>query len=272
MARDVYIKFGETEETDAFGKPRPEIEGDSDDEQHFWWSEVRECSFSIRAAEKPPEPEEGGGSGGSEAAPAEVPRPKLEKVTIGKKVDWGSADLFRLCCQSPMDLKTNKDIDPNEDKGQLANVVIEVCRRSGVASEGRYPFLVITFGGVYVVGYKIEFSGPDPMEEITLKYGRLSYTYISANPYTGGKMDVYNARNMNGFPVQRTAPAAASATAPAAAAPGAGGGSIAPVVAVTPGDSGGGAAAQPTGPAPDAAIAANFPGYMSVAGNGLLPD
>src|SRR5690242_3889097 len=134
MARDIYIKFGETEELDPNGKPWPEIEGDSSDSEHFWWTEVRDCSFSIKAAERPKQKED------EESPPPDSgkeSRPVLNHVSISKKVDWGSADLFRLCCQSPVDLKTNKGTDPKEDKGQLEKVIVEVCRRSGIESEGR---------------------------------------------------------------------------------------------------------------------------------------
>jgi type VI protein secretion system component Hcp len=271
MARDIYIKFGETKELDEFNRPKPEIEGDSSDPEHFWWTEVRGCDFSIKSAERPKSNED---ESTPPPEPGKEPHPTLNNAQISKKVDWGSTDLFQLCCQAPRLLKTSENIDPKEDEGQLKDVIIEVCRKSGVEAEGRYSFLTITFGGVYVVGYGISFGGPDPMEKITLKYRRVSFRYISADPKTGGIMDPYNADNMHGFPEKS---ASLTAIADSIAAGGAGaansaGPAVASIAAVASAVPGGGGPAPPGGPAPDPVIAANFPGYMSVTGNGILAD
>jgi len=49
MATDAYIKFGEGSGTSPYGTPLPDIEGDSTDEGHYWWCELRGYDFSLEA-------------------------------------------------------------------------------------------------------------------------------------------------------------------------------------------------------------------------------
>ena len=52
MATDAYIKFGEGSGTSPYNTPLPDIEGDSTDEKHYWWSELRGYDFALEAGER----------------------------------------------------------------------------------------------------------------------------------------------------------------------------------------------------------------------------
>jgi hypothetical protein len=52
MATDAYIKFGEGSGTSPYNTPLPDIEGDSTDEKHYWWCELRGYDFALEAGER----------------------------------------------------------------------------------------------------------------------------------------------------------------------------------------------------------------------------
>ena len=264
MARYTFAKFGSRIERAPapYNTPLPLIEGDSSDSAHYWWTELASCSFGLTAAERT-------GDGEETKDEKTKPRPKMGSVTLSKKVDWGSADLFQKCCEAPEALKKKSDED--QAVGCLDEVVIEVCRESGIAGEGKFPFLIVTYKKVYVTKYGIEFSGPDPIETIEFKYEEAKFNYVATDPHTGGikKSASTSTSDMINHPPPKPEPASAT--------PGAAGGSAlagagvvsAGVGAVAPGATGGGAAAS--GSPTDAAVSSNFPGYSGGAGSGVLP-
>src|ERR1043165_4453332 len=92
MATDAYIKFGEGSGESPYGTPLPDIEGDSTDASHYWWCELRGYEFSLDAGERD--------SASEGDQQQEKPKPSFKKVTITKRVDWASTQLFMKCCYS----------------------------------------------------------------------------------------------------------------------------------------------------------------------------
>jgi len=153
---DAYVKFGEGSGTDGpKNTPLPLIEGDSTDATHYYWSELRDCNFGF--ASKDPEPE--GADGDSKK-----PTKQLDQVTLTKKVDWASTQLFQKCCEAAK-AKIAKSKE-EQSKGRIDQVTVEVCKTAGGV---KFPFLIIKYYGVRVVDYAVSMSGPEPSETIKLE-------------------------------------------------------------------------------------------------------
>src|SRR2546427_7788998 len=109
MAIDAYVKFGESKDlSPLFGTPLPLIEGDSDDSEHYWWCELRDCGFELEAPERD-STEKG------ESNDPKKPRPGFKPVRLKKRVDWGSTQLFIKCCEAAQATSPKKSGD--EKKG-----------------------------------------------------------------------------------------------------------------------------------------------------------
>ena len=257
MARYTFAKFGSRKPGEVapapFLTPLPLIEGDSSDSKHYWWTELESCSFGLTAAERTDDAK-------AQSDDKNKPRPSVHKVTLTKKVDWGSADLFEKCCEAPEALKKKSDED--QAFGRLDSVIVEVCRESGVASEGQIPFLTVTYKKVCITSYGVEFSGPDPKETIEFQFEEAQFEYVATDPYTGGvkKAGSGKATGMVNYPQPKPAPDAEAAAAAA------GGGA-----AAAPGAGAHGAASAAAHSATDAVVSVNFPGFQGVIGTGVLP-
>jgi type VI protein secretion system component Hcp len=174
MAVDAYIKFGEGTDRGPDNKLLPKIEGDSDDEQHYWWCELRSCDFDMETSEHAESDEDADEEKKSKA--------ELKPITIKKRVDWASTQLFTLCCEAAESTTKMADAEDSE-KGRLKEVFIEVCRQS----DNKFPFLVVKYTGVTIVKYGIDMSGPEPSETITFKAEMAQFEYQRTDPETGAK-------------------------------------------------------------------------------------
>jgi len=227
------------------------IEGDSDDESHYWWCELRGCDFEMEASERSED----------EADTKEEKKSKaeLKPITIKKRVDWASTELFTKCCEAA-EATTKKADDDDQEKGRIKQVTVEVCRQSGE----KFPFLIIKYSGVTVVKYGIDMSGPEPTETITFKAEMTQFEYQRTDADTGEKKGgpVRTGELASFTPAAQgqggAAGAAATAADAAAAADAAGG------------PDGNGSLGGLT--ATEAGVNANFPGLGSPTGFGLLPD
>src|SRR5690242_18568799 len=98
MAIDAYVSFGKPRnEDDTVGPhdtPRPFIDGDSTDADHYWWCELRDCGFNLENPHPPVDEKND-----DEKSP-ELPASHFEPVTLRKRVDWATTQLFQLCCQA----------------------------------------------------------------------------------------------------------------------------------------------------------------------------
>src|SRR4051812_33267160 len=120
MAFDAYIKFGDGTET-VNGHLVPLFPGDSDDDLHYWWCELRGCDFELDASEKSE----------NEADSAhdkkdQKPRPELKAVKIKKRIDWSSTTLFRKCCEAAEAQTKKIDESQQDPPGRIKKVTIEV--------------------------------------------------------------------------------------------------------------------------------------------------
>src|ERR1043165_4821049 len=113
MAIDAYVKFGEgTDTSPVYGTPLPEIEGDSDDTQHHWWCELRDCGFELENPEQ-----DAAGEGADKDK-----KPFFKQVRLKKRVDWGSTQLFIKCCEAAE--ATTKKTDEEKAKGVIKQVTV----------------------------------------------------------------------------------------------------------------------------------------------------
>jgi type VI protein secretion system component Hcp len=267
MATDAYIKFGEGSGTSPYGTPLPDIEGDSTDEGHYWWCELRGYDFALEAGERD--------SSAEGDKDKEKPKPSFKKVTIKKRVDWASTQLFMKCCYAAA-ATTKKTVD-EQDPGKIDRITIDICKQS----DDKFPFIIVRYFGVRIVGYSIDMSGPEPAETLSFVFEKLELEYQRTNPFTGAKMGATEkALNMENYTPKTdstqsgassvagggsTSSSSTGAAAAAAAAAGGGGGSAdgngAPA-------SNGSATASPT----EVAVSANFPGLWGGNGFGILPD
>jgi type VI protein secretion system component Hcp len=250
MATDVYIKFGTTKETiGPRNTPRPKIEGDSTDELHYWWCEVRNCGFDLEAKDPEPAPESGGGG---KEEDKEKSKAKFKNVTLKKRVDWASTQLFLRCCDQAMALSKSKE---EQEQGWLDIVTIEVCRPG---PGDKIPFVIVEYHGVRFIHYSVEMSGPEPSESITFEFQKLSVQHTRVDPFTGNVAAkdaktrtglLSNSGTGQGAAAQEDAASSAASPPPA---PAGGGGTGGP-----------GASANPASPAPASANGdgPNFPGY-----------
>jgi type VI protein secretion system component Hcp len=264
---DVYVKLGEG--TDVGGPlktPLPLIEGDSTDQYHYYWSELRGTNFGLTVGD--PEPN------GEGESTEKKPNQHLDRVKLTKKVDWASTQLFLKCCEAAKaNIAKSKD---DKDKGRIDQVTVEVCR---TAAGEKFAFVRIKYYGVRVVDYSIEMSGPEPSESIELEVEKFDFEYIQTDPYTGFKKGDYRrARGIEGTAGQSgaasgggAASASGGSSASAGGAAGAAGGSTGAGAGAGAGASGDGSSPSPAS-ATDAAVATNFPGLWQGTGFGLLPD
>ena len=123
MANDVYVKFGKDPDPEYGGPLQtelPDIEGDSTDASHFWWCELRECGFDMDTPQQQDDAQQG---------EANQPASGFKPVTLRKRVDWASTQLFLKCCEAAM-ATTTKSTD-DQGKGRINEVTVEVCRAGG---------------------------------------------------------------------------------------------------------------------------------------------
>jgi len=263
MPTDAYIKFGEGSNPSPNDSSvmLPLIEGDSTDETHYWWCELRGYDFSLDAGER---------DAASQGNDTEKPKPSFKKVTIKKRVDWASTELFMRCCYAP-EATTRVAKTQKDSNAPIDQVSIDICKQS----TEKFPFLTVRYYGVRIVGYGIDMNGPEPSETITFVFEELDFEYQPTNPYDGSKKEGAVSRAL-GMKNYKQAPASTStagavavasvSTAAAAAATAAGGGS---------GGNGDGAPASNGSSAAsstEAAVTANFPGLWGGNGFGILPD
>lgn len=180
MPTDVYVKFGESNGTGGpNNSPLPAIEGDSDDANHYWWCELRDCGFNMQAPEQGEDEGESGGNGkGSAGQKKEIPT-FFKEVTLRKRVDWASTQLFQMCCDAA---EAESKKSENDKKGVIDQVTVHVCRPAGGE---KIPFLIIKYYGVRVTHFRVGMNGPESSEEITFKFEALEYEYQRTSPYTG---------------------------------------------------------------------------------------
>jgi type VI protein secretion system component Hcp len=266
MATDAYIKFGEGSGTSPYNTPLPDIEGDSTDEKHYWWCELRGYDFSLEAGERD--------SSAEGDKDKEKPKPSFKKVTIKKRVDWASTQLFMKCCYAAA--ATTKKVIDEQDPGKIDRITIDICKQS----DDKFPFIIVRYFGVRIVAYAIDMSGPEPAETLSFVFEKLELEYQRTNPFSGAKMGATEkALNMENYAPAKsdgaqsgatsaagaaTSAASTGATGAAGAAAGGGGGADGNGAPASNGSS----TASPT----EAAVSANFPGLWGGNGFGILPD
>ena len=195
---DVYVKFGDDPHDP---EDYPLIEGDCTDFTHFNWCELRSCGFNLTVPDHSKLVNNGGGasSGGSgsgssssTSATPEKPKTKFDKVTLKKRVDWASTQLFLRCCEAGK-RKIDKARATEQKQDPTINVVtVHICKSAGfvkvVDGESRYqkfPFIVILYRGVVITDYKIDMSSPEPEETVTIEFDSYEFEYQPTDPSTG---------------------------------------------------------------------------------------
>ena len=267
MANDVYVKFGRSPNPD-YGGPLdtelPDIEGDSTDAQHYWWCELRECGFDMETPQQEDQDNQ---------SDANKPVSGFRPVTLRKRVDWASTQLFLKCCQAAM-ATTTKSTDDDGD-GRVNEVTVEVCRPAG---GDKVPCVTVTYYGVRIIRYAISISEPEPAESVTFEFDKLKFKYYQTDPATGQLLnragveteELDNHHPQAGASGSQTVsagnPSSGSATTNSEG-PGSSG-AAQPPVATPPITS---APATP-GAAPDPTVSVNFPGLWQGTGFGILPD
>src|SRR5258707_4343374 len=99
MAIDVYIKFG----NDKVKPEDPDIEGDSSDDKHWFWCELRSCDLDMEGPPDLDEESEAHDGSPQPDSPGKNPvPPKFRPVTLRKRLDWASPQLFQKCCDAGM--------------------------------------------------------------------------------------------------------------------------------------------------------------------------
>jgi type VI protein secretion system component Hcp len=265
MTSDTFVCFGQDtdvrESEDDAHDYVPLIEGDCTDETHFNWCELRGTGFELTSTHQ----EKSGDDNSQEETDHDLP-----PVTLKKRVDWASTQLFQKCCQAGKAeiarTKTEADI------GTIKDVVVEVCK---IAGQDKFPYIVIEYKNVRVVSYGIEMSDPEPVETIVFKYDAFRFGFQKTDPFTGLPVDgdvqwtTEIKSTKKSHDATRT-PSATQSAGPAATPTGASG-----AAASTAGGSGSaGNNGSPPGLATpiDAAVSANFPGLLGATGFGVLPD
>jgi type VI protein secretion system component Hcp len=259
LESDAYVKFGESPDRGGpLNTPLPLIEGDSTDETHWYWSELRDSNFGITAAD--PEPD--GGAGGDE----HKPNKHLDRVTLKKKVDWASTQLFLKCCEAgKASIAKSKD---DKGRGRIDLVTVEVCRTAGGE---KFAFVVFKYAGVRVVNYSIDMSGPEPSESLELEIEKFDFEYTQTDPYTGRSIGApRTARGLenSGGANDGATPSDGGAETPAVSA--------IPAAVMAAGNTASSPSGNNSAPVPatatEAAVGANFPGLWPGTGFGVLPD
>src|SRR4051812_42452374 len=169
MPADNYVKFGETP-----GKPRePYIKGDCTDETHIDWCELRGSGFEVQF----PDVEKAGDDNSKEATKQAV---KLPTVSLTKRVDWASTQLFEKCCEAGKAkiAKTKEE----QGVGTIDKVTVELCK---VAGDEKFAFAVVEYTGVRIKKFSISMNDPEPSETVEFEYDKFEFKYQPTNPETG---------------------------------------------------------------------------------------
>jgi type VI protein secretion system component Hcp len=273
MPTDVYVKFGTTKEViGPYDTPRPKIDGDSTDAWHYWWCELRNCGFDLEAKDPEPKPSEDGKTPEPEKG-KEQSKSKFQKVTLTKRVDWASTQLFTKCCEQALALKKPKN---EQEETWIDTVTVEVCRPAG---GDKVAFAVVNYHKVRITHYSVNISAAEPSESITFEFQELDFKHTRTDPFTG-RVPAKDA-------VTKTTMLPNAGTGQSGTAQGTGaepGGGASPgavpttaVVALPTGGGGtasSGAGATPAAPATavEIAVSTNFPGLWQGTGFGVLPD
>jgi|SRR6266850_175288 len=269
MPTDAYVRFGDSGDVDDNGNPTPLIQGDCTDDMHENWCELRDTSFGLNFPDK-----EKAGDGASKAKAKQ--NVNFDKVSLKKRVDWASTQLFLKCCQA----SKAKVAKADTDVGTIDDVTVEICKRVDIKKS--FPYVVVRYKNVRVLEYSIDMSDPEPTETITFEYDKFIFGFQKTSPLTGeprGEViwtsqiestkktpaGTQNTDSASGGDSSGTAVAGAGAAA--AAATGSGTVQTAANAAPAAGNSSAGLAS-----ATDAALSANFPGLWSADGFGPLPD
>jgi type VI protein secretion system component Hcp len=283
MANDVYIKFGEGDlRGGPLKTPLPDIEGDSTDASHYWWCELRECGFDMETPQQ--EDDQGSQTGATQAAST------FHAVTLRKRVDWASTQLFLKCCEAAM--ATDTKSTENQGQGRIDLVTVEVCRPvSGgqriVLDDGttvevnKIPCVTVYYYGVRIIKYAIAISSPEPAESITFEFDKVKVKYLQTDPSTGKAVNStgVSTDEMENHHPPDAASGGDSTAASAGTSGGGGSGSTggdgaggvgSPAPAVTPAAAGAPPAAP--GSPPDPTVNVNFPGLWQGTGFGVLPN
>jgi type VI protein secretion system component Hcp len=269
MANDVYVKFGSDPDPEYGGPLKteiPDIEGDSSDAHHWWWCELRECGFDMDTPQQEDD---------ANQSDANKPASGFKPVTLRKRVDWASTQLFLKCCESAMATTTKSTED--KGKGKINDVTVEVCRPAGGE---KVPCLRVIYYGVRITRYAISITEPEPAENITFEFDKLKFKYYQTDPATGQVINSagIETEELENHPPQpigsaqaaggSTGSSGAEGTTPAGG--GAGGVSPTPALGLAAAASGG--VPSSPGAAPDPTVNVNFPGLWQGTGFGILPD
>ena len=275
MAIDTYVKFGRYKDPQPMIGPhntyRPKIDGDSTDADHYWWCELRDCGFDLKNPDPPP--------AGKDDDKDDITPSHFDPVTLRKRVDWATTQLFIKCCQGPEATTKRVDSDESED-GVINEVEVHVCRPVGsfkdVDNAGntiervKIPVVIVIYKNVRITHFQISIDDPEPAEEIKFEFDELDYGYQPTNPNTGEKDgDVQWIKTMKNHKLQEKA--APSADTPATTS-GSGGGASATVVTAGGGGGaqGGGSNGSSSGlvTTTESIALANVPGLLPLNGQG----
>ena len=263
MPADNYVKFGETP-----GKPRePYIKGDCTDDDHLDWCELRGSGFEVAFPD-----EEKSGDDASKSEDKQTVT--LKPVSLTKRVDWASTQLFEKCCEAGK-AKIAKSKE-ERDVGTIDKVTVEVCK---YANGKKFAFMVIEYSGVRITNFSINMNGPEPQETIVFEYDKFEFKYQPTNPYTGAPEGaLLTTATFEGRKEKDDAgtPATTSGTSSSGSGSGSTGGTATAATAATAvatvASGGGTRASANLSSAVDAGLSANFPGVLPSNGLGLLPD
>jgi len=228
---------------------------------------LRNCGFEMEAPER--------GSTGEDGSKEKEPPLFFKPVTLRKRVDWASTQLFMKCCQQAMALKQSKE---EQEKGWIGQVTVEVCRPAGGK---KIPFVCVKYRKVRITHFEIDMSEPEPAEAITFEFDSLVFEYLRTDPNTGDRIGGATSKTSE-LKIHGSVPATSQAGGGAAGAGGAGAAAAASAGTAAAAAGGGGAAGagaaggngSPAGvpSATEAAVNMNFPGLWQGTGFGILPD
>jgi len=133
------------------------IDGESTDEKHEGWIEVQSFSHGIEM------PVSGIGTGRLTGASVH------QDFSVVKELDKASPKLYLHCCNGQ----------------HLNQVIMELCKATGE----KQKFMEYVFTDVIVSsvrpGGSAQSGEPLPVEEVTLNYGKIEWTYTQFDPETG---------------------------------------------------------------------------------------
>src|SRR3954471_16865539 len=260
MPSDNYVKFGETP-----GKPRePYIKGDSTDDDHIDWCALLTSGFHVKF----PDTEKSGDDGSKSAEKQTV---DLPRVSLTKRVDWASTQLFEKCCEAGK-AKIAKSKEERE-AGSIDKVTVEICKDAGLQ---KFAFMVVEYSGVRITKFAINMSDPEPSETIEFEYDKFEFKFQPPDPYTGLPVGplvttaLFEGRKEKEPDSGGQSQGAATTTASSNGATAIATSAAAAVVATTAGN--GSRSVGGLSSTVDSGVSANFPGAMATNGLGLLPD